>query len=288
MGYSSTVNKDKIELILARPEHPLDNSQDLIALKKAKVLITGGRGSLGQEVVRSFESAGVAFALTDIEECDVTNFNQVDEVVQGYQPTHILHLAADKHAPEGELFPESTLSINTLGTINIFNSANKVGAKVVIASTCKSCDPETVYGSSKLIAERIALNNNGTVARFYNVVNTQGNVYEIWDNIPVSDEIKVADCYRYFISADEARSLLVRCVAISATNPGRYIFQPGVSHFMPDIAQRLYPNRKITHIPPRRGDRRIEPLSASSERLTIIEDRLCKVYSPHDPEPQFG
>ena len=281
------MNKDKIELILARPEQPLDNVEDLAALRGARVLITGGRGSLGQEVVKSFDSAGIAYALTDIEECDVTNLNQVSVLVQSYNPTHILHLAADKHAPEGELFPESTLSINTLGTINIFDAANKIGAKVIIASTCKSCDPETVYGSSKLIAERIALNNNGTVARFYNVVNTQGNVYEIWDNLPESAEIQVADCYRYFMSADEARSLLIRCVALSVTSPGRYIFQPGISHFMPDIAQRLYPNRKITHIPPRRGDRRVEPLSASSERLKIVGDRLCKVYSPHDPESKI-
>ena len=189
----------------------------------------------------------------------------------------------DKHAPEGELFPETTLRINTLGTLNVFSAAKIVGAKVIVASTCKSCDPETVYGSSKLIAERITLNNHGTVARFYNVVNTQGNVYEIWDNLPATADIQVADCYRYFMSADEARSLLIRCVALSVSSPGRYIFQPGISHFMPDIAQRLYPNRKITHIPPRRGDRRVEPLSASSERLKIVADRLCKVYSPHDP-----
>lgn len=284
--YHLSVDKTKIELILGRSEQPLDNTEDLKSLAGARILITGGRGSLGQEVAKSFDSANVDYLLTDIEECDVTNFEIVNTVVKSHQPTHILHLAADKHAPEGELNPESTLSINTLGTINVFEAANQIGAKVIIASTCKSCDPETVYGSSKLIAERIALNNHGTVARFFNVADTQGNVYEIWDAVPANEDIRVADCYRYFISADEARSLLIRCVALSIPSPGRYIFEPGISHFMPDIANRLYPDRTISHIPPRRGDRRIEPLKANSERITTVSGRLCKVASPHDPQPE--
>ena len=281
--YSPAVDKTTIELILARKEQPLDNSGDLAVLSKARVLITGGLGSLGQEVTKTFEAAGIDFLSTDVEDCDVTNRAQLFGRVEGYKPTHIMHLAADKHAPEGELYPEATFSINTVGTLNVFEAAAKVGAVVTLASTCKSCDPETVYGSSKLIAERITLNNGGTVARFYNVVNTAGNVYEIWGSQASDSKIEVADCNRYFISALEAQSLLIRCVALSSSSPGRYIFEPGISHFMPDIAKRLYSSRELVHIPPRRGDRRVEPLKATSEKMIPVVERLMRVESPHDP-----
>ena len=52
---------------------------------------------------------------------------------------------------------------------------------------------------------------------------------------------------------------------------------------MPDIAARLYPNRSIGFMPPRRGDRRVEPQKAESEKMNVLEGRLIKVSSPHDP-----
>lgn len=278
------MDKSIIELILDRPETPLDIQSDLNGLKSARVIITGGRGSLGQLVGEILSKSEVDYLLTDIVECDVTDLQQVQEIFTGYKPTHVLHLAADKHAPEGELHPERTLDINTTGTLNVINVAREIGSLVTLASTCKSCDPETVYGASKLIAERITLNHGGTVARFYNVVNTAGNVFEIWDKLSQDEIIHVAECYRYFISAAEATSLLIKSMSLSATTPGRYVFEPGISHFMPDIASRLYPQRRLGFIPPRRGDRRVEPLKAESERMSAVGERLIRVSSPHDPK----
>lgn len=278
------MKKDLIELILDRPESPLNIIDDLKNLSTARVLITGGNGSLGQQVAGVLESQGINFILTDIEDCDVTDMEMVRRVFSDYKPSHVLHLAADKHAPEGELHPETTFRINTNGSMNVIAAANEHNAVVTLASTCKSCDPETAYGASKLIAERITLNHGGTVARFYNVVDTAGNVFEIWDKLNQEEEIQVAECYRYFISAAEATSLLIKAMSLSTTVAGRYVFDPGISHYMPDIASRLYPNRKISFMPPRRGDRRVEPQKAESEKMNMVAGRLLKVSSPHDPK----
>jgi FlaA1/EpsC-like NDP-sugar epimerase len=277
------MNKQTIELILGRAEAPLNNQPDFEKLTQSRVLITGGNGSLGKQVARIFSQNVIDFLSTDIEECDVTNLERVMAVFDDYKPTHVLHLAADKHAPQGELHPESTFKVNILGTTNVLSAARAFNSIVTLASTCKSCDPETVYGASKLVAERITLNDGGSVARFFNVVNTAGNVYEIWNELETSSNIQVAECYRYFISAEEATSLLIRTLALSDSNPGRYIFEPGISHFMPDIARRLYPSRKIVFVSARRGDRRTEPLKAESERMSSHGERLIKVMSPHDP-----
>ena len=277
------MNKEVLASIIGREENPLDNENDLEGLLHSRILVTGGLGSLGQSISKIFDSKNLTYKLTDKDDCDVTSLDSLFEVFDSFKPTHVLHLAADKHAPEGELDPELTFKINTIGTLNLISLAQQFKTSITIASTCKSCDPETVYGSSKLIAERIVLNAGGVIARFFNVVDTSGNVFEIWNKVPPKEQIPVSECFRYFMTSQEACSLLIRCINLSTAGTGRYIFEPGISHYMPDIAKRIFPERNLVIIPPRRGDRKVEPLKSASERLLKVEGRLIKVVSPHDP-----
>ena len=124
--------------------------------------------------------------------------------------------------------------------------------QIYIISTCKSANPEIVYGASKLIAERMTLNEGGSVARFFNVVETSGNVFEIWNNIPENEPIDVAPlCERHFISLDESVGLILFTMD---SKPGRYIVNSGPLVTIGDVADRLYPEREKNIILPRRGD----------------------------------
>jgi len=108
-------------------------------------------------------------------EVDVRDADAIGSFIASHAPGVIFHLAGAKHAPVGEIDPHDSLWTNTLGTYNVVEAAKKTGARVVLASTCKAINPETAYGASKLLAERITLNyENGTVARFHNIVETQG------------------------------------------------------------------------------------------------------------------
>jgi FlaA1/EpsC-like NDP-sugar epimerase len=283
------INQEKIDLILGRNSEPLINIADLRVIVKSRILITGSKGSLGNELVRILEELKAIFLATDIDDCDVTNLEILRGTIQYFEPDLIVHLAADKHAPSGEVDPKKTFSINAIGTNNVIVAKNsvksKVKSRIVLASTCKACDPETVYGASKLIAERLILNDGNTIARFYNVVETEGNVFEIWNRLQASESIPVAPCYRYFISKDEAISLLIRTMALSLSNPlsfGRYTINPGPPVYIPDLAKRLYSNRKLTDIPPRRGDRISEPLLAAAEKYQEVDGKLWKIESPYD------
>lgn len=278
------MDNEVLQKILSRPEKPLDIQQDLAAIlsQGSRILITGAAGSIGVKICEIFRDSGINYLDTDIDDCDVRDSSNCKKIVRDYSPTHILHLAADKHAPAGEIHILETLDINALGTRNIIEASNISGAKVVLASTCKSCDPETVYGATKLIAERLVLNSGGSVARFYNVINTAGNVFEIWSDCDDDSEIQVTNCYRFFITSDEAASLLIKTLAISSIKPGRYIIDPGSPHYMPDIAERIYPNRKLLVIPPRRGDRLREPLKAENENLIRRGVDFIEVVSAHD------
>lgn len=280
------LNNESVSKILGRNQH-----EDLVDLsgrdiRNKKILITGSQGSLGQELIKRLgNNLDVQILSTDItgdvEFMDVTKLNQVTKIVKKFSPDLIFHLAGAKHAPVGEVDTKETFEINTIGTNNMLESIDKK-TKFILASTCKAANPEVVYGASKLIAERMVLNHGGSVARFFNVIETAGNVFEIWSKIPKDEPIDVAAiCERHFISVSEAVGLLIFS---SISQPGRYAVNSSALIKISEIAERLFPNRKKNIIEPRRGDRISEKFLASSESIEkyLLNNTIIKVKSIHD------
>ena len=238
-----------------------------------RVVVTGANGSIGRALMAALPDAqGI-----DIDDWDVTEprLNEIEK-----QPELVFHLAASKDAPEGETDPEKVLRVNALGTANVL--ARWPSAKVILASTCKACDPETAYGASKLIAERMVLNAGGSVARFHNVIETSGNVFQTWRDTPEDQPIAYTDCVRYFIPISAAVNLLL---ATSHLPAGRYLTYPAFPRHMSDMARIYYPGRERVEIPRRRGDRIVEPLVADNETYEAIYgwDGIYAVKNPNDP-----
>jgi len=242
------------------------------------ILVTGARGSVGRALVQWLDFLPVVGV--DIEQMDVTNAGEVAEVMDDFRPELVLHLAGAKYAFDGEIDPQHVTAVNVTGTRNVLKAAERVGAKVVFSSTCKACDPETAYGASKLIAERMVLNAGGVVARFYNIRESDGNVFRLWEKIPVGEPIPYTDCWRYFMSMNEALDLLVAAMDLPC---GRYVHEPGLPQHMSQVAKDLYPERELVEMPRRRGDRHKEPLAAACEQIWRIgPGPLCEVRSPYD------
>lgn len=269
-----------LETVLGRPEEPLDMTQALASLRGQRVLVTGAAGSLGERLCRVLRDEGITVSETDIvgdmPRLDVTNTSNVYTRMLLDDPDVVFHLAGAKHAGAGEEDPWNAALVNLVGTAHVLRWSP---GKVVLASTCKACDPETAYGATKLVAERLTLNKGGVVARFFNVVETSGNVFEIWRGIPEGDVIPYTACSRFFMSADEAVSLLL---VAGVMGRGRYAFDPGERRSMRYIAEALYPDRVLHQMDRRRGDRSVEPRNALHERWTL-NGRLAMVTSPHDP-----
>jgi FlaA1/EpsC-like NDP-sugar epimerase len=264
----------EVEKIIDRPQYEyLLNNDNFKDLKDKFVLITGANGSIGTRLKERFRQMGVSFVATDIETLDITNENQVKCFFSLTMYDIIINIAGAKHAPKGEIEVESTLSINTLGVMNLLKY--KGNAKLVLTSTCKSCNPETVYGATKLISERLTMNSGGGVARFYNVVESSGNVFEIWKD---KDSIDVAaNCNRYFISLDEAVGLTM----YAALNKGRYSVNVDKIHNMIDVANR-YTDKPKKLISPRKGDRVSELLKGTNEVHETINESLIKINNYFD------
>lgn len=237
--------------------------------KTKTCLITGAAGSVGQALAARLNSP----ILTDIDTLDVR------EPFKCPQVDVVYHLAGAKHAPEGEQDPWGIAETNITGSAHVLNAAAQVGAKVILASTCKACNPETAYGASKLIAERMALNAGHTVVRFYNVVETQGNVFDIWRQISEDEPLPVTPGRRYWTHLEATVELLLRAADYPS---GRYALDPGEPRWVVDVARELYPGRELCAVPLRRGDRPLEPLHAHNERLAEWEPGVMRIYSPHD------
>lgn len=272
----------RLERILGRPERALPLDEPLARLAGRRILITGAQGSIGSaaaEILRGRAEVIETDKHVGEPALDVRVESDVKAVLEEVRPDVILHLAAAKSAPEGERDPMAALEINVIGTRNVLSHAPD-GCHVVTASTCKSCEPETAYGASKLVAERVTLNAGGSVARFYNVVESSGNVFEIWDDVPSHQPLLVTPCRRYFISLAEAVSLVIWTAVVP---PARYGFDPGNPREMRDVAADLYPERALQSVPPRRGDRIAEPLAARHER--VVQDAvpgLLRIVGAHD------
>jgi FlaA1/EpsC-like NDP-sugar epimerase len=287
MEGTKMMDKISLEKVLGRNEisELVDIASQLQGLNE-RVLVTGANGSIGTVLTEKLRHHNVNFLSTDIEgdhvKMDITDPVVVKKVLDEYKPTIIVNIAGAKHAPVGEHETWMTLSINTLGTKNLLDYKPN-GCRLILTSTCKSANPEIVYGASKLIAERMTMNSGGSVVRFFNVVETQGNVFEIWRNVPETEPIKVAPtCERHFISVGESVGLII--FAMLRQEPGRFIVNSGHLRLMEDVANDLYPDREKQIIAPRRGDRLTERFMATSERIKKyhLNDGLIELGSIHD------
>lgn len=266
----------EVEKILGRKVH--ESLLEDYVFSGQSILITGGNGSIGKRLAERLKNENTKIFITDVETLDVTNWESIMLWKESsITPDYIINCAGAKHAPIGEEETIETLNINTFGTYNLIKAFPK--SKIILTSTCKSCNPETAYGATKLIAERLILNSGNSVARFYNVVETSGNIFEIWEQQEVKEVVE--KCNRYFISLDEAVGLIIYAMV---NEVGRYSVNPKKIRNILDIYNSIYKGTpKI--IQPRRGDRVNELLCSTSETIeNTHNEAVIKVISYHDKE----
>lgn len=241
-----------------------------------RVLVTGSSGHLAGSVIPRLESLGHTVVTFDLPFRDVLNSLQVATFARRRADVCI-HLAGLKYATTAEVEPLPTVEVNVRGTANVVAA---FGSNVVLASTCKAADPETVYGCSKLIAERIVLGSGGRIARLVNVLGSVGSVTDIWQQVPLEDPLPVCDATRLFITDEIAADLIVDALEWPA---GRYGPRRPTPRFMSEVAHELYPGRAVSNEPLRRGDRKNERLVAVCEYAEEWTDSAIRITGQHDP-----
>jgi UDP-N-acetylglucosamine 4,6-dehydratase len=136
--------------------------------------------------------------------------------------THVIHAAAQKVVPLAEYNPWQCLQTNVSGSYNVVRSCLDTGVShAVLVSTDKASAPATLYGASKLAAERLWTGSasysagSSTVfsaVRYGNVWRSKGSVIERWES---SDQIEITDpqMTRFHLTLSEAVSFVLEASA---------------------------------------------------------------------------
>lgn len=133
-----------------------------------KVIVTGAKGQLGTDLVHLLADRGYAVYGYGREELDITNFDQVKQVISEVNPDVVIHAAAYTKVDLAESEPDQAFLINAYGMRNVAVVSEAVGAKLVYISTDYVFDgtanapynefaptnPLSVYGKSKLAGEQ--------------------------------------------------------------------------------------------------------------------------------------
>lgn len=240
------LHKIQIEDLLGRRQIVLDNEEVREKHYHKSILVTGGAGSIGSELIRQITTFTPALVvvldqaetpLYDIELelkesfpdiafefvlADITNYERLESVFKAHKFSVVYHAAAYKHVPMIEENPHEAALVNIQGTKNVALLANKYEVPhFVMISTDKAVNPTNVMGASKRVAELFvqALQNkegNKTTfitTRFGNVLGSNGSVIphfrkQIEKGGPVT--ITHPDIVRYFMTITEACELVLQ------------------------------------------------------------------------------
>lgn len=155
-----------------------------------KVLVTGGNGQLGkclQSVVMS-KPYSESYRFVDRTELDITNKDQVKEVIQGYDV--VINCAAYTNVEKAEDDYSTAYAINVIGVENLMNACRESGSFLIHISTdfvfdgrqnhpyseCSSKNPLSNYGLTKSEGENILLDSGfGMIIRTSWLYSEYGN-----------------------------------------------------------------------------------------------------------------
>ena len=285
----------------------LNSIKDFI--KGKRILVTGGAGSIGSEIVRqlvNFDASSVT--VFDNAEAsmfhlgqeisrsnpkshikyvigDVRDKYRLEEVFDSFKPNVVFHAAAYKHVPMMEANPIEAIKTNVLGTKNVADISfmNEVD-KFVMVSTDKAVNPTNIMGATKRIAElytqflETKSATNFIVTRFGNVLGSEGSVIptfikQIKQGGPVSVTHK--EVIRYFMTIPEACQLVLQA-GVLGKGGEVFLFDMGEPVSITDLAKNLIKhfksNAKIEYIGLRPGEKLYEELLCNGENMIPTND----------------
>lgn len=113
-----------------------------------KVLVTGGRGFIGSNLVRELERRGYEVWVCDLTHCemenyircDVSKYRQVERIFEEHGFDYVYHAAAEYGRWNGEDYYENLWLTNVVGTKNIVRMQEKKRFRMIFFSSAE------VYG----------------------------------------------------------------------------------------------------------------------------------------------
>jgi FlaA1/EpsC-like NDP-sugar epimerase len=266
-----------------------------------KVLITGGGGFLGRYLIK-----GLLNKYSDIEvralsrhekdmtetivHCDsdrlkpiIGDIREIDTLKYAMRGVDtVIHLAAMKHVNFCELYPSEAIAINTIAVMNLLKLF--AGDTFIGMSTDKAIEATGCYGATKLLLEKLILEQSRKdagrryiVVRSGNIFGSSGSVIEKWKHqIKQSNKITATslEMTRFFINVNTLADFIIEIIERGESGKIYVPFQKVAT--LEDLAKvviELYGNEKtrmeLTGL--REGEKLHEKLFSSFE-TNIVSD----------------
>jgi len=178
-------------------------------LKGKSVLVTGGTGTVGKFCVKQLLENSearrvIVFSRDEFKQLnmsiefneykgrvrfflgDIRDKNRLTRAFKGVD--YVIHTAALKHVNIIEYNPSEAIQTNIIGTQNVVDAAIDQGVeRLLLISTDKSANPTSLYGATKLCAEKIVIGGNFygsprtklSAVRFGNIFGSRGSFVEL-------------------------------------------------------------------------------------------------------------
>lgn len=305
-----SINNFQYSQLLNREEINIDCLEELEYLNKKSILITGGFGSIGSEIVRQLSKFDLNVIVYDNNECDyfylrnemnkhsninyilgcINDFPKLESVFSNNQIDIVYHAAAYKHVPIMEQNEYESVKVNVLGTKNVCGLSLKYKVdKFILVSTDKAVNPTSVMGCCKRVSEKYANHlwhkhktTDFITTRFGNVLGSSGSVIPAFTrNINANRNLVVThkDITRYFMTIPEAAKLVLLSSCICSEN-NKVLFDMGKPIKIYDLATKLLQKIGRTDLcveisALRPGEKMYEELSYLNEtRMTTKHNKI--------------
>jgi UDP-N-acetylglucosamine 4,6-dehydratase (inverting) len=290
----------------------------MLDLNGKHVLITGGTGSLGKQLVKtilqrwpnvkrliifsrdeqkqfqmnmeypSVPGGNMRYFIGDVRDAD-----RLKTALKGV--THVIHAAAMKHVHIAEYNPMECVMTNVMGAENVINAAMEAGVENVVAlSTDKAAAPINLYGATKLCSDKlfVAANNikgfskiKFSVVRYGNVMGSNGSVIPFFMERKKTGVLPITDpnMTRFNISLQEGADLVLHAMEHAW---GGEIFVPKIpSYKLTDVAKAIGPECKVDIVGIRPGEKVHEEMITESDSFSTYD--LGKYYAILPQVPAF-
>lgn len=276
------------------------------------ILITGGTGSFGHHFVDyvlahyqpkkiiiysrdEFKQFNMQNAYKQHEKTlrffigDVRDKERLQRALTGVD--YVIHAAALKQVPACEYNPIEAIKTNINGACNVIDACLDTGVKKVVAlSTDKSVSPANLYGSTKMVSDKLfaAANSysgaDGTkfaVVRYGNVAGSRGSVIPFFQNKIDNGETKlpITDyrMTRFWISLEEGVKLVIK--ALEESRGGETFISKIPSFKITDLAQAMLPGCEMPEVGIREGEKLHEVMvPAEDSAFTYEYDKHYIIY----------
>jgi len=192
-------------------------------IENKTILVFGGTGSLGYEIVKRYIDKNVIYNYSR-DECkhwkmkldfnhnknlnfiigDIINEKKVAETLLRIKPNLIIIASAMKHIDQCEYNTDQSLNTNLLGVKNILDLVekhqeilNEFLETVLFVSSDKACSPINVYGMCKALSETLVVEKSYYLKkikfvniRYGNVLNSRGSIIPLLHTIGSDTEKK--------------------------------------------------------------------------------------------------